>query len=55
VSITGNGLKTQEAVSNDLPYPVVIDPKLSEFDALLAKQTDSSSKPTEPRKVPATV
>ena len=35
VSITGNGLKTQEAVMDDLPYPVVIDPKLSEFDKLL--------------------
>jgi threonine synthase len=35
VSITGNGLKTLEAVSGDLPYPVVIDPKLSEFDKLL--------------------
>jgi threonine synthase len=35
ISITGNGLKTQEAVQNELPYPVVIDPKLSEFDKLL--------------------
>jgi threonine synthase len=38
VSITGNGLKTQEAVAGELPYPVVIDPKLGEFDALLEKQ-----------------
>ena len=36
VSITGNGLKTLEAVQDDLPYPVVIDPKLSEFDKLIA-------------------
>jgi threonine synthase len=36
ISITGNGLKTQEAVMNELPYPAVIDPKISEFDKLLA-------------------
>ena len=40
VSITGNGLKTQEVVQDELPYPVVIDPKLSEFDALLEKQSN---------------
>src|SRR6184192_3453916 len=34
VSITGNGLKTLEVVADELPYPVVIDPKLSEFDRL---------------------
>lgn len=43
VSITGNGLKTQEAVQNELPYPQVIDAKLSDFDNLLA-----SSKAKEP-------
>ena len=37
ISITGNGLKTQEAVADELPYPAVIDPKLSEFDRLLQK------------------
>ena len=37
VSITGNGLKTQEVVADELPYPKVIDAKLSEFDALLAE------------------
>jgi threonine synthase len=47
VSITGNGLKTQEVVANELPYPVVIEPKLAEFDALLAKQ------PAEPQKRPS--
>ena len=41
VSITGNGLKTQEVVQNELPYPAVIDPKLSEFDALLEKQANA--------------
>jgi threonine synthase len=35
VSITGNGLKTQEVVQDELPYPVVIEPKLGEFDKLL--------------------
>jgi threonine synthase len=35
VSITGNGLKTQEVVMSDLPYPKVIDAKLTEFDKLL--------------------
>src|SRR5437016_3831738 len=38
VSITGNGLKTQEVVANELPYPKAIDAKLSEFDELLAEQ-----------------
>jgi threonine synthase len=38
VSITGNGLKTQEAVVNDLRMPIVIDAKLSEFDKLLEKK-----------------
>ena len=37
VSITGNGLKTQEVVANELPYPKVIDAKLTEFDELLAE------------------
>ena len=37
VSITGNGLKTQEVVQNELPYPKVIDAKMTEFDALLAE------------------
>jgi len=42
VSITGNGLKTQEAVMNDLPYPVVIEPKLSEFDKLLEESKETA-------------
>jgi threonine synthase len=46
VSITGNGLKTQEVVAQELPYPKVIDAKLSEFDALLAEngQQEPSAK-----------
>ncbi len=38
ISITGNGMKTLEAVQNDLAYPEVIEAKLSEFDELLARQ-----------------
>jgi threonine synthase len=52
VSITGNGLKTQECVSNELPYPVVIDPKLSEFDKLL--QTTPAAQ-TPPKREPVGV
>src|SRR5206468_5615012 len=46
VSITGNGLKTQEVVANELPYPRVIDAKLTEFDELLAEtqQTTQENK-----------
>ena len=36
ISITGNGLKTQEAVLGQLPQRAVIEPKLSAFDALVA-------------------
>jgi threonine synthase len=44
ISITGNGLKTLEVVQDELPYPVVIDPKLSEFDALLEKNANKPEK-----------
>ncbi len=37
VSITGNGLKTQEAVLGRLRERAVIEPKLSEFDAVVAE------------------
>lgn len=37
--ITGNGLKTAEVVANRVPQPVVIDPKLREFEALMATLT----------------
>ncbi|HXG09564.1 MAG TPA: threonine synthase [Gemmataceae bacterium] len=33
--ITGNGLKTQDAVADYLPQPAVIEPSLKAFDALL--------------------
>jgi threonine synthase len=42
VSITGNGLKTLEAVADELPYPTVIDPKLSEFDALIESNAEKA-------------
>ncbi len=35
ISITGNGLKTQEVVVDELVQPRVIEAKLSEFDGLL--------------------
>jgi len=37
VSITGNGLKTQEAVIDHVGKPMLINPKLEEFEALLDK------------------
>jgi threonine synthase len=40
ISITGNGLKTLETVQGDLVYPEVIEPKLTEFDALLERQKE---------------
>ena len=35
ISITGNGLKTQEVVVNDLVQPAVIEARMAEFDRLL--------------------
>jgi threonine synthase len=49
VSITGNGLKTQEVVVNELVQPRVIEAKLTEFDALLEENA------TATRKAPAGV
>src|SRR5206468_3312874 len=43
ISITGNGLKTQEVVAEELPYPKVIDAKIGEFDALLAENGTSAT------------
>jgi len=45
VCITGNGLKTQEVVAGELPYPVVIEPRLGEFDALLDRLTPREAVP----------
>ena len=47
VSITGNGLKTQEVVADELPYPKVIDAKLSDFDALLKENGTSVTVQTQ--------
>ncbi len=35
ICITGNGLKTQEAVAHHIGAPRMIDPKIDEFDALM--------------------
>jgi threonine synthase len=48
VSITGNGLKTLEVVQGELPYPVVIDPKLSEFDRLFEAQAKDAAPAPQP-------
>jgi threonine synthase len=47
VSITGNGLKTQEVVVNELVQPRVIEAKLTEFDALL-KENEEQAKAPQP-------
>lgn len=38
ISITGNGLKTQEAVLNKLYEPKIINPSLAEFDAIMEEK-----------------
>ncbi len=38
--ITGNGLKTQEAVSEALEKPVIIKPSLEEFEPLVEKASE---------------
>ena len=48
VSITGNGLKTQEAVVNELVQPRVIEAKLNEFDALLVENQTKAKAPPAP-------
>ena len=35
--ITGNGLKTQEAIADHVGKPQLIDAKISEFDELVKK------------------
>ena len=46
VSVTGNGLKTQEVVVNELTPPKVIEAKMSEFDRMLdeLKETGQQEK-----------
>ncbi len=50
VCITGNGLKTQEVVQGELPYPAVIDPKLAEFDAIVDALTPAEPVPSDARR-----
>ncbi len=40
VSITGNGLKTQEAIAGQLREPVVIEANVADFEALLSELTN---------------
>jgi threonine synthase len=40
ISITGNGLKTQEVVVNDLTPPKVIEAKMADFDKMLDEMKD---------------
>ncbi|MGQ9638526.1 MAG: threonine synthase, partial [Thermodesulfobacteriota bacterium] len=35
IAITGNGLKTQEAVQNNVGEPLIIEPKFSDFEKIL--------------------
>ena len=39
VCITGNGLKTQEALDGKIAPPVVIRPTIEEFEALIAEES----------------
>ena len=38
VCITGNGLKTTDAIAADFPASEVIEPRLEAFEALLQEQ-----------------
>ncbi len=42
ICITGNGLKTQDAVANALTEPAVIKPSLEEFEAIYEGQGDAA-------------
>ena len=46
ISITGNGLKTQEAVLGQLDEGVIIDAKLREFDEVVVKSGEAEPTPT---------
>jgi threonine synthase len=41
--ITGNGLKTQEALIDKIAQPTVIKPSLEAFEALIEPQTPTSA------------
>jgi hypothetical protein len=42
VCITGNGLKTTDAIAADFPATEAIAPKLEAFEALVAQQFDEA-------------
>lgn len=44
VSITGNGLKTQEAIVNDVSQPHIIEANIEEFEELYSKLKDQEEK-----------
>ncbi|WP_165065708.1 threonine synthase [Paludisphaera rhizosphaerae] len=45
--ITGNGLKTQEALLDHLPRPVVIQPTLEDFEAIVDQRGDFPAIPSD--------
>jgi threonine synthase len=49
ISVTGNGLKTQEALSGSLPSPVHIKPTLTSFDGALAQIPSVGGESRNPR------
>ena len=49
ISVTGNGLKTQEAVAGALRVPTPIKPSLTSFDAALAQLPPVSGGSGPPR------
>src|SRR5688500_17284697 len=53
VSIPGHGLTTLEVVADHLPHPVVIDPKLTEFDRLFEQSQSQSRQTPEPAATPS--
>ena len=53
ISITGNGLKTQEVVMNELTPPVVIEARLAEFDRMLESLPEEVRRPGSTAKKPA--
>jgi threonine synthase len=45
ISITGNGLKTQEAIQDEVGRPIIIEAKLSEFEKIMApKQKEKEAR-----------
>ncbi|MFM1801539.1 MAG: hypothetical protein RJA81_891 [Planctomycetota bacterium] len=47
LAITGNGLKTQEALIDRIAKPQVIRPTLSDFEALLAARKEQNQNPSD--------